>query len=182
VRSGIAIVRQVRIVDEIWSDAWETTSRTSGQFVGPRFKMVELEFTPEGAREPVHVLDRIDVNSVPGLGAGSVVAIEYSDPEAVRIVGATRNYTRQLITYLLMFVYGTGALVTFIFVPLRRAIRQRARASTVLRILTDPEAALKRMTQASQWSQLPEDDPQRRALEAAINRLRSARSSGEKKK
>jgi hypothetical protein len=184
-RSGTAIVRQVRVVDELWSDAWETTARTSGEYIGPQFQMVELEFTPQGSREPIHALDRIDVNSVPGLRAGSAVAVEYStsDPDAVRIVGATRHYARRLATHVLLFTYGAGALMTFVLMPLRRAMRKVARASAVLRSLTDPYRALDRMTQVSQWSsQLPEDDPRRKAIESAVAALRAARKPRDERK
>jgi hypothetical protein len=177
-RSGSAVVRQVRIVDEIWSDAWETFGRSSGQYLGPRFKMVELEYTPEEAREPIHVLDRIDLHSVPGLNPGNTLPVEFSssDPEAVRIVGATRRYSRQLATELVVVTYGLGALVTFVVVPLHRRMRERGRSSAVLRALTDPEAAIARIAELSRRSRLPEDDPRRRAIESAVARLRARAS------
>jgi hypothetical protein len=182
-RSGTAVVRQVRVVDEIWSDAWETFGRSSGQYIGPRFQMVELEYTPEAAGEPIHVLDRIDLNSVPGLNAGSKLPIEFSfsDPDAVRIVGATRRYARQLATEILLLAYGLGALVTFVFVPLHRRMRERARSSAALRALTDPEAAIARIAELGRRSRLPKDDPRRRAIESAVAKLRArANRDGQK--
>lgn len=181
---GTALVRQVRVVDEIWSDTWETNSHASGERIGPRYQMVELEFTPEGARESMHALDRIDSNSVAGLHAGSEVAIEYStsNPDAVLIVGATRHYARQLVTDLLLFTYSMGALVTFVLVPLGRGLRKLSRASGVLRTVTDPESTLNRIAQGSQWSQLPKDDPRRKAIESTIAALQAARKAGDGQK
>ena len=86
VRNSTAIVRQERVVDEIWSDAWETYSgRTNGQKISQPFEMVDLEFTPEAAGEPIHVLDHIDLKSVPGLREGAAVPIQYSSSDRSRL-------------------------------------------------------------------------------------------------
>lgn len=139
IRNATATVRQVRVADELWSDTWETYGRTAGEHIRQPFQMVDLEFTPDGASEPIHVLDRIDLNSVPGLREGSSVSVQYSalEPDSARILGASRNYARQAITYLLCLVYGAGGVIAFAVMPLANAIKKVLRASAVLRAFTD---------------------------------------------
>jgi hypothetical protein len=171
VHNGIALVRQARVVDEIWSDAWEIYSaRKNGQNVGQPFEMVDLEFTPQGAIEPIHVLDHVDLNSVPDLREGASVPIQYSlaEPDSAEIAGASRRYALQNATYLLLFAYGIGAIVTLVLVPIGRGFGKMFRSSPVLRNLTDPGAALTRISEVSRLSQLPADDPRRQRLEAAL--------------
>jgi hypothetical protein len=181
VRSAIGTVRQVHLVDEIWSSTVDSESRSNphavGQKIGPRYRMVELEFTPVGATEAMHGLDRIDLNTVPGLREGSVVPIEFaaSDPESVRIVGATRNYARQIMIHLLSLTYGTGALIAFLVIPLLRAVNKRWR-----RAVSDVEAVFTPAAESSRWPQLPDDDPRHRVMERAVAALRHARSTEDK--
>lgn len=182
VRAGTAVVRQVRVVDELWSDTWETSSeRRNGVKIRQLFEMVDLEFTPEGAPEAIHVLDRVDRHSVPELREGAVVPIEYapSNPDSARIAGATREYSRQIFTYLLSLSYGIGAIVTFILVPLAQAFRKLLFSSKAARALTDPTFAMTQINQMSQRLQLPKDDPRRKALEDAVAKYRSRRGAGE---
>ena len=53
-------------VHAIWG-----TRRSGGPSLPQPFQMVDVEFTPEGAKEPVHALDRVDLNSIPGLRDGA---------------------------------------------------------------------------------------------------------------
>jgi hypothetical protein len=170
-RTGTAVVRQLRAVDEIWSNAWETYSRTSGESIGYPFQMVDLEFTPERATESIHALDRIDLNSVPGLREGASVPIQYSlsDPSSARLISGTRNYARAIVRYWLLLFYGIGAVLTFVFVPVARRVRKFARSSSVVSVLRNPNTAFNRISKTSQWSQLPKEDPRREQLEAALS-------------
>lgn len=167
-RSGTGVVRQARTVEEIWSNAWETYGRTSGESIGHPFEMVDLEFTPEGASESIHVVDRVDRNSVRGLREDAAVPVEYSaiDPDSARIAGATRKYGQQNATYLLVLAYSVGALITFVFLPIKRVAGKLFRSSQAVRVFMDPGAAMTRINQVTRWSQLPEDDPRRKRLES----------------
>jgi hypothetical protein len=108
---GTAVVRQARLVDRLW---W--TPRAGGQEIRQPFQMVDLEFTPAGAKEPIHVLDRVDLNSVPGLVQGATVLIDYSaaDPTLARMAPGTRTYARQALVYLLGLTYAVGAVLAFV--------------------------------------------------------------------
>ena len=167
IASASATVRQVRVVDELWSDTWENLGHGAGEHIHQPFQMVELEFTPEGTAESVHALDRIDLNSVAQLHQGSSVRIQYSalTPDSVRIVGASRNYARQAVTYLFCLVYGAGGVIAFVFIPLANGIQKIFRVSPVLRAFVDPSEAMDRLAQTTKWSQLPNDDPRRRQME-----------------
>ncbi len=169
-RTGTAVVRQLRTVNEIWSNAWETSGRTSGENIHTPFEMADLEFTPEGGSEPIHALDRVDVKSVPGLHEGSVVPIQYSaaNPDSARIAGATRDFAKETTVYLLSLAYGMGAVVTFVFVPIRRAVARTFFSSRVGRLFTDPNAAMRQIAEITSLSQLPVDDPRRKRLETAL--------------
>src|SRR5204863_5909702 len=68
VRRTTGMVRHVQVADNLWS-----TSESSGQHVPQAVQMADVEFTPEGASEPIHVLDRVDANSVPNLRTGGTV-------------------------------------------------------------------------------------------------------------
>ena len=138
------------------------------------FEMLDLEFTPEGASEPVHVLDSIDRNSVPGLQVGVVLPVEYSavDPDSARITGATRNYGRQNAVHILIIAYTVAAVVTFAFLPIRRLAGKLSESSQILRPFTHPEAAVTRISGQVSWSQLPENDPRRKLLEALFRARR----------
>lgn len=130
-------MRQVRQADEVWSNTWENSGRDGGEMVLRPFQMVDLEFTPERATEPIHVLDRVDMNSVAGLREGSIVPIQYSavDADSARIVGASRNYAWQAIIYLFCLVHGTGVLIAFVFIPMARGVRKHFLSSPVFRAI-----------------------------------------------
>jgi len=176
-RNSTATVRQVREVDEIWVKVAEGHPSAGGQDIRHPFQMVDLEFTPVGATEPIHFLDRLDLNSVPGLREGVAVPIQYSssDPNLARIIGGTRNYAHQGMTYLLLFTYGAAGVVAFVFFPVAHGIAKLFRSSPVLRGITDPSVAMARRSEINKWSRLPEDDPRRKWLEAFLRARQSPR-------
>jgi hypothetical protein len=119
-RSGSAVVRHAKVVNQIWSaDREGHPGRTDGQDIRQPFQMLDLEFTPEGTSEPIHVLDRIDLNSVPGLRDGAKVPIYYSspDPRLARIAGGTREFACHALIYLLALTYGTAVVLAFLVFP-----------------------------------------------------------------
>jgi len=172
-----ATVRQVRVADELWSDTWEDYGRRAGEHILQPFQMVELEFTPEGTSEPIRALDRIDLNSVAQLREGSLVRIQYSvlEPDSVRIVGASRKYPRQAVSYLFCLMYGAGGVIVFVFIPLANGVKKLFRLSPVLRAFVDPNAAIARLGQTNNWSRLPKDDPRRGQIEQFLRAVQSAR-------
>lgn len=139
-RNATAIVRQIRVVDEIWTNAETGKSVPSqgGQRIGTPFDMLDLEFTPEGTHEPLHVLDRVDADSVPGLREGAPVPISYSiaDPDAARMQAGTRHFARDALFYLLGITYGLGVLLTFVLIPVLRLLGKIWRANPVLRFVS----------------------------------------------
>jgi hypothetical protein len=142
VREATAIVRHVRLVDEIWTDADERPGPSEGgQPINRPFQMLDLEFTPEGAAEPIHVLDRIDLGGVPSIETGARVPVVYqvSDPAIAHIIGATRDFPRHALVYLLALTYGLGAVITFLLIPAVHALEKRFRASAFGTILTQVE-------------------------------------------
>jgi hypothetical protein len=96
-------------VDEIWS-----TSHEAGEELPQPFQLADLEFVPVGAAHPIHILDMVDANSVPGLAPGAQVPIAYSavDSRQAQIDGATRSWHGRAFWRLLQLTYGIGALVT----------------------------------------------------------------------
>lgn len=118
-RTAAAVVRQARLVDEIWRGD-VGLSRDGGQPIGRPFQMVDVEFTPAGAAETVHAVDRIDVGSVPALTRGAMVPVSYSiaDPRGAQIVGATRTYDRAAWLYLMTIAGACALAVTFIVFPI----------------------------------------------------------------
>src|SRR6185437_5175837 len=95
VHDSTAVVRQVRVVDELWSNTWEIyAGHRAGEKIGSSFEMVDLEYTPEGTTEQIHVLDRIDLNSVVNIREGTIVPIQYSvtNPDMATITGGTHTY------------------------------------------------------------------------------------------
>ena len=162
-REAPGVVHDVRTVNEIW------TSDEGSQDIRRPFQMVDIEFTPEGAPEPVHILDRVDLGSVPGLREGSGVRVLYpvSDPSTARIAGGTRTFPEDVLAYLLGLTYGLGALVAFVFWPaifLADRIRNRF-LGLIDRIPLDDIAR-----KATGFSP---DDPRRQALEAFIRSQRN---------
>lgn len=71
------------------------------------YQLVELEFTPANATEPVVALDTVDLSSIPDLAPKQTVDIDYdaANPRIARIHGGTRNFPQQAL-YQLMLMYG----------------------------------------------------------------------------
>jgi hypothetical protein len=163
-REGTAVVRQVRIVNQIWTGASEGghTGHEGGQDIRQPFQMLDLEFTPAGANEAIHVLDRVDVDSLPGLHEGARVAIYYAstDPRLARAAGGTRNYARQAVVYLLGLTYGMGAALAFLVFPAVYVVGKLLRSSRIF----GPIIAYDEIVQ--HIARLPAHDPRRKALEA----------------
>jgi hypothetical protein len=65
---------------------------------------------------PVIAVDKIDLNSIPGLHENQTVAIEYdaTNPRVARIVGATRLFPQHTTSMLMI----TGAVVFIILLVL----------------------------------------------------------------
>ena len=123
-----AIVRQIKLVNQIWRGPDIGPTRAEGQAISHPFQMIDLEFTPAGATEPVHALDRIDADSLRGIAPGARVQVTHSsgDPRAARIVGAARTFDRTA-WYSVMTTAGTIAMIaTFILFPIASAIRRLA--------------------------------------------------------
>jgi len=180
IRTSTAVVRQIRVVDEIWSNTWEIYSgHRAGEKIGPSFEMVDLEVTPEGTSEPIHVLDRIDLNSVANIREGSSVPIQYSaaNPDLAQITGGTHTYIWRTTAYLSLIGYGIGAIVTFVFVPIRRATVRVLRTAPAVRTFTDPSAAIARLRKTNRLTKLTRDDPRLKQLEEMV-RARQSRRGG----
>jgi hypothetical protein len=118
-RHATATVRQVRAVNEIWTNYGKGAEDAGGQGIRQPFQMVDLEFRPDGASDAVHALDRIDLHSVRGLQEGTTVQIAYSiaDPDAASISGGTRSYVRLTWMYLLGLTYGIAGILAFVLLP-----------------------------------------------------------------
>jgi hypothetical protein len=167
--NGSAIVQQTRVVDQIWSsDSEGHASSDGGQTIGTPFEMLDLEFTPEGASEPIHVLDRIDSDSVPGLREGAKVPIYYNaiDPGSARVAAGTRNYARQAAVYLLGLTYCLAAIMTILVFPIVHFVEKFVRSSPIFGGISNSGALVQ------QWRHLPEDDPRRKAFEQALRQGR----------
>jgi hypothetical protein len=167
IHNGMAVVRQIRVVDEIWSNTWEIYSgHRAGEKIGPQFEMVDLEFTPEAATEPVHFLDRIDLDSIPNIHEGSKVPIRYSaaNPDRAEIADGTHTYVWRTTAYLSTIAFGAGAIVTFVFVPVRRMIG---------RLFGSTPAAFARLSELNKWPEATEEDLARKQLEELVRAKRS---------
>jgi hypothetical protein len=153
-----AIVRQVRIVRRIWS----TRKTGGGQDLRQPFQMAELEFTPVGASEPVHILDRVDQGSVAGLTEGGKVRVSYpvSDPRAGRIAEGSRTYADQTLSYNLELNYIFPAVFALVVFPVIRFLGKWADSVPIFRALNAAQKSSLRVPQ------MTEDDPRRRVIEA----------------
>ena len=165
-----AIVRQIKVVDQIWTvDMEGHTDGMGGEPIPRPFQMLELEFAPPGVSEPLHVVDRIDLDSVPGLRVGAVVPVEYSasDPQLARVAEGRRNYAREAEIHLLSLTYGFALAMTFIIFEISRAWRRLRRSSPVLSTLRDPSGAIRQVA-----SKLPAGDPRRKAFEEMLRSIK----------
>ncbi len=118
-----ATVAQVKTVDRIWGAlaghgrigigvAPRTVASASdadtGTTIDAPFLLLDLVFTPPGARAPVHAVDRVDASSAPGLTAGAQVrvVVPQSDPRSARLADAQRSYAWDALIYLLLWTAG----------------------------------------------------------------------------
>jgi hypothetical protein len=157
-RSGSvqAIVRQIGTVDHVWSNR-----ESSGEYIPQPFQMVDLEFTPQAAGEPVHALDRVDLASVSNLRIGTTVPISYSthQPRFARIEGGTRTYRDKAVAYIAKVTFiGSAAIVGVLLPLLMLADRIFTRVGRRLKAL-GPESIAQRI------SALPTDHLRRKAFE-----------------
>jgi hypothetical protein len=113
--SALASVRQLQEVHRVWG-----TARQSGQLVRRPYALVDLEFTPPGAHEPLHALDAVDLGSVPGLTVGATLPVVYAtaEPHQARLQAGTRGYARDLLNYILLLSFGTGAALLLLGYPI----------------------------------------------------------------
>jgi hypothetical protein len=167
-RQSMAIVRQVRVVDEIWTNYGKDAEDAGGQHIRQPFQMIDLEFTPDSSSDSRHVLDRVDVNGVPGLREGATTQIVYSsaDPEIARIVGGTRNYPRLNLEYLLGLTYGIGGILAFLVAPGMMLVDKFFTSLKKVLPSASPDASLRMI------SRLSADDPRRAAIERVLLRAR----------
>jgi hypothetical protein len=163
-RTAVATVRRVESSREIWSSGERDDGESLSEHVRQPFQSVDLEFTPVGAREPVHAFDRVDSGSVAGLRDGAAVLVVYTaaEPRAAQIAGGTRAYARAALVYLLEITYALGAAAVLFYLllaGLERLARPLVHASRALG--SEPE--LRRRVAA-----LPHDHAARRTLEELL--------------
>jgi hypothetical protein len=166
-REANAIVRRIGVVKRLWADD------EGAQGIRDPYQMLDLEYTPAGAAEPIHAMDRIDLNSLPGLSEGASVRIQYSaaEPGAARVLGGTREYPLKTMDYMMALTFGFGAALTLGF-GLILFIEGKVRG-WYTRLLTRPlpDDAINRV------SALPPDDPRRIAVNAFLRaKARQSRS------
>jgi hypothetical protein len=162
-----AIVRQMRVVNEIWTNYGKGAEDAGGQGIRQPFQMVDLEFRPDGASDSMHVLDRVDLNSVAGLREGGTAQIAYSstDPDIARIAGGTRHYPRLNLLYLLGLTYGIGGTLAVLVLPgIVLADRFLHSLGKALPFRT-PEDSIQLL------SRFPIGDPRRAAIEKVMQAL-----------
>jgi arginase family enzyme len=94
------------------------------------FQIVELEFTPPGAADPVVAIDAVDLDSIPHLQKKQVVSIDYDvhDPRIARLQAGTRNFPSQARRQVLT-IYGAFATL-FLGVLIWRLVRYSVRRKT----------------------------------------------------
>lgn len=159
-------MRGVQTVDHIFASGSASGDGAAGQDIKHPFQMVDLEFTPEGASEPVHALDRVDFGSVPGLMDEARVPVTYAvaDPRGGQLSIGTRTYAEHALLYILGLTYGFGAVVAFLVFP-ALFLAQR-----LLNKIQGLMSVLEPSVRARLASSLPPDDPRRKTIEALISR------------
>lgn len=108
---------------------WASTQRTPGQFVPRSFEEVEFDLAAPG-RSAIRRLDRIDSGSMAGLRVGAQVAVEYpiGQPSRARLAGATREWSRAALIYMLKLTWGIGCgvmLLLWLITGVRRSAKGR---------------------------------------------------------
>jgi hypothetical protein len=168
-----AVVRRVRVVDRMWASSSSSGESSGGEPIRYPFQMIDVEFTPQGAAEAIHVLDRVDLGSLPGLKEGMVLPVTYprAEPRSARIAGGTREFGRHAFVYFLELTYGIGAALAFVMFPAVYLVVRLARRSRALRLAFDPTERTRLL------SQLPADDPRREKIERLITPGRDSGAS-----
>ena len=125
-----AVVRHVAVVSKIWNSADE-----GAQGIARPFQMADLEFTPAGASEPVHLLDRVDLDSVPALRDGATVPVSQRRKCSQRADRRQlRTYPRAILECLLALTFGITAAAFLVVVAVGwagRAARSSRLGQTV---------------------------------------------------
>ncbi|GEM_PF-4696848 len=167
-RQSTAMVRQVHVVDEIWTNYGKDAEDAGGQHIRQPFQIIDLEFTPDSASDSIHTLDRVDLNSVAGLREGGTTQIVYSsaDPDIARIVGGTRNYPLLNLEYLLGLTYGTGCILAFLVLPGTMFVDKFLNSLRKALTSASPDDSLRVI------SRFPADDLRRAAIEKVLLRAR----------
>lgn len=109
--SAHAKVTRLRLVTGIYPLAQGRTSRRGWRLKQP-YQIVEAEYTPAGGRAPMVGVDAIDEGSIPKLGVGSSVELDYerARPRTIRLKAATRTWSavNARDTWLILGVIGAG--------------------------------------------------------------------------
>lgn len=184
-QSTIAIVHRLKTVREIWiSGPPGTATRRSGEMLSRPFYIADLEFTPAGASDPVHAVDKFDIESMPGLRQGAAVPISYSvdNPRIAQLTGATRTYDQSALQHLLAITFGGGAIFTFVLVPILHGLdklfapykRLVDTAAAVSHEQLEHELAISPFERIQEYIvTLPPDDPRRQKFEARLREWKS---------
>lgn len=122
-----ATVRDTHLIDRL-SFGRRRRSSLNNEATQP-YRVVELQFTPEGRADPVVAVDLVDEGSVPGLENGGTLPIRYSvaNPRWAQIEGAQRTYAWKNLTG-----YAVAALVILVVIVAAWAftrLRRRRRAT-----------------------------------------------------
>jgi hypothetical protein len=125
-RSAQATIRNLTTITEIMEGQMSTGTHVH---FGPitlehPFQIVQLEFVPPGAPDPVVAIDAIDLDSIPALRSKQVVGIDYDlhNPRIARLHGGTRNFPEQAKRQVLT-LFGIFAAL-FIGIPIAWRIRR----------------------------------------------------------
>jgi hypothetical protein len=125
--AGSAQIRGTHEVTQIWEGR-----RSAGEDAVQPYTIVQLEFVPQGAVDPVVAVDLVDAGSVPALEKGAAVPISYSasEPRWARIDGATRTYYWKNLRSFGLIALIVVPLLLFGWWAARRRARRRAAAPT----------------------------------------------------
>ena len=123
-RLAKATVRSISTVDTILGGGTAAHDHSVPIKLQHPYQLVQLEFTPARASDPVVALDAVDLQSIAHLGPKQIVDIDYdaANPRIARMHGGTRNFHEQALRQL-MLIYGVCAglpVALFLFSRLRR--------------------------------------------------------------
>jgi hypothetical protein len=121
-----AVVKEVATVKTLVDTG--TTDAPPIRLAHP-YQLVQMEYTPEGRSEPVLAIDAIDPNSVPNLGVGRMLNVDYDagNPRIASIPGATRMFRQQAMQQLGLLYFTLLALLLVLLLFARRSLRSRKR-------------------------------------------------------